>query len=270
MELEENQVTAITINTGREKITIAAIYCPPRHNQKKESYLNVLSHLGNKFIIGGDYNAKNTLWGSRLSTTKGRELHKAAAQLRCCYQSTGKPTYWPTDPKKIPDLLDFFISRKISPNYMAVEENLDLDSDHTAVILILSETIIKKEHNPSLVNGKTDWEGFQEDLSNTIQLNVPLKTKNQLNQEVEKFVTNIQQAAWKNTPENKRLTVGNNYPMEIRKLVAEKRKLRKRWQRTRAPDDKTRLNSATQKLRREIVELKNESINKYLIELMHA
>lgn len=267
MELEENQVTAITINTGKEKITIAAIYCPPRHNQKKESYLNVLSQLGNKFIIGGDFNAKNTLWGSRLSTTKGKELHKAAAELGCCYQTTRKPTYWPADPGKIPDLLDFFITRKISSNYIIVEENFDLDSDHSPVILTLSENIIKKEHNPTLVNRKTDWEGFQEELSNYIQLNVPLKTTEQLNQEAEKFVTDIQQAAWKNTPETKRLTVGYNYPLEIRKLVAEKRKLRKKWQRTRAPDDKTRLNNATQKLRREIIEIKNESINKYLSEL---
>jgi hypothetical protein len=75
MELEENQVTAITINTKKGKITIAAIYCPPRHNQKKESYLNALNKLGNKFIIGGDYNGKNTLWGSSLTTTKGKELH---------------------------------------------------------------------------------------------------------------------------------------------------------------------------------------------------
>jgi hypothetical protein len=38
----------------------------------------------------------------------------------------------------------------------------------------------------------------------------------------------IQQAAWKNTPEIKRLLPGNKYPMEIRQLVTEKRKLRKK------------------------------------------
>jgi hypothetical protein len=73
MELEENQVTAITINTKKGKNTITPIYCPPRHNQRKESYLNVLNKLGNKYVIGGDYNAKNTLWGSRLTTTKGKD-----------------------------------------------------------------------------------------------------------------------------------------------------------------------------------------------------
>jgi hypothetical protein len=49
--------------------------------------------------------------------TKGKELHEAAAELVCTYQSSRKPTYWPTDLRKIPDLLDFFIIRNIFSNY---------------------------------------------------------------------------------------------------------------------------------------------------------
>jgi hypothetical protein len=37
--------------------------------------------------------------------------------------------------------------------------------------------------------------------------------------------------------------------MEIRQLVTEKRKLRKRWQQTRAPEDK-RINNHTQRLKK--------------------
>jgi hypothetical protein len=55
---------------------------------------------------------------------------------------------------------------------------------------------------------------FQEDISNNIQLKVPLRTIEQLNLEI-----------WKNTPEIKRLLAGNSYPLEIRQLVTEKRKL---------------------------------------------
>jgi hypothetical protein len=33
------------------------------------------------------------------------------------YISSGTPTYWPTDPAKIPDLLDFFVTKGISPAY---------------------------------------------------------------------------------------------------------------------------------------------------------
>jgi hypothetical protein len=66
------------------------------------------------FIIGGDFSAKNTHWSSRLITTNGRELYKAAADSGCEIVSTGKPMYWPTDPKRTPDLLDFFVVKNIS------------------------------------------------------------------------------------------------------------------------------------------------------------
>jgi hypothetical protein len=56
--------------------------------------------MNSHFIIGGDFNAKHTHWGSRLITTKGRELYKAVADTGCEIVSTGKPTYWPTDQKK--------------------------------------------------------------------------------------------------------------------------------------------------------------------------
>jgi hypothetical protein len=41
--------------------------------------------------------------------------------------------------------------------------------------------------------------------------------------EAENIMEQIQQAAWKNTPEIKRLHARNNYPMEIRQLVAEEK-----------------------------------------------
>jgi hypothetical protein len=96
----------------------------------------------------------------------------------------------------------------------------------------VSENAIKKEPNLTLVNKRTDWVKFQESISNNIQLKVPLRTIEQLNQEAENIMEQIQQNAWKNTPEIKRLLAGNNYPTEIRQLVTETRKLRKRWQQT--------------------------------------
>jgi hypothetical protein len=53
---------------------------------------------------------------------------------------------------------------------------------------------------------------------------------------------------------------GNNYPKEIRELIAEKRRARKCWQQTRSPANKTRLNNLSLQLKREVEEVKNESI----------
>ena len=70
--------------------------------------------LGNRFIAGGHYNAKHTHWGSRLITQKGCALLKTDSTINAEVISTRKLTYWPTDPNKISDLLDFFIVKNIS------------------------------------------------------------------------------------------------------------------------------------------------------------
>lgn len=61
---------------------------------------------------------------------------------------------------------------------------------------------------------------------------------------VEHFNKCIQQSAWSSTPIN---TKGSLSPCSslIREILAEKRRARKRWQQTRFPEDKARLNSIT-------------------------
>jgi hypothetical protein len=49
--------------------------------------------------------------GSRLTTCKGKQLYDTIEEYWCEYHSTSKPIYWPTDGKKISDLLDFFITQ---------------------------------------------------------------------------------------------------------------------------------------------------------------
>lgn len=266
-QTEQIQATSVNIKTITYDVVITAIYCPPKHALKKHQYIDFLESQGYRFIVGGDFNAKNTHWGSRLTTTKGRELLAACNQLKCETFSTGKPTYWPTDQNKIPDLIDLFVVRNISANYVHIDEAWDMNSDHSPILLTLSDTVIQKENPPRLVNKMTDWQSFKLKLEECIDLAVPLRTAEQLDKETELFVKNIQQAAWENTPEITRRTKGNNYPKEIRNLISEKRKLRKKWHQTRAPLDKTALNNATQQLKREIQRVKNESIGNYLSEL---
>jgi hypothetical protein len=55
--------------------------------------------MNSRFTIGGHFNAKHTHWGLRLIITKGNELYKAVTDTGCEIVSTGKPMYWPTDPK---------------------------------------------------------------------------------------------------------------------------------------------------------------------------
>lgn len=176
-QTEEIQATSIQVQTKNYYIVITGLYCPPKHLLKKNQYIDFLKRLGKRFILGGDFNAKNIYWGSRLTTTKGKELLSAIREHGCEPLSTGKPTYWPTDPAKIPDLIDFFIIKNISSNFMKVEESYEMNSDHSPILLTLSENIIEKEKNPILINKDPDWESFRICLELKINLDVSLQTR---------------------------------------------------------------------------------------------
>lgn len=267
IQIDKIQLTVLSVSTSTKNFKAGAVYLPPRHNLKENDYLTILNHMGERFILGGDFNAKHSLWGSRLDNTKGRELKKAIDKTSCEVHSSGKPTYWPTDRKKTPDVLDFFITRKMAANFINIEDNYDLDSDHSSIIMTLSETIIKKPMKPSLCNKTTDWESFKIQLDSEINLDIDLSSYDQLDEAVANFTSLIQQAVWSNTKTVTYKTPGFNYPVEIRNMVKNKRKLRREWQTNRDPRTKTKLNNEAQKIKRLIQQLKENSANSFLEKL---
>lgn len=265
---QQIQLTAVSVNIKQKNVNIGAIYCPPGAKLKKEDYMQLFVEIGPNFILGGDFNAKHEFWGSRLTWPKGKELLAAGLEMNCEFHSGGGPTYWPTDRRKVPDLIDFFITRGISSNYINTENSTGIASDHTPVVMSISETIILKDKDLKLTNKKTDWCQYRELLQREINLQVPIKTETELELELEAFVSNLQNAAWLSTQEEKITENKNlNYPLEIRELVSEKRKARAVWQRNRDPDSKKKLNKLCNELKAKIKEVKNETISNYLCNL---
>lgn len=104
---EHIQATTVTIQTNDNYFQISAVYVPPRHKMTPKIWEEYFQTLGDKFIAAGDFNAKHTLWGSRINTPRGRTLEQYIRNSNLNVLSAGKPTYWPTDLNKLPDLLDF-------------------------------------------------------------------------------------------------------------------------------------------------------------------
>lgn len=264
IETNSIQASIIRIVSLKQALTVGAAYCTPNLRIHKESFQCLLSEMGDRFIIGGDFNAKHLDWGSRITLTRGKILREVIRDLGCEFHSTGKPTYWPTDRMKIPDLLDFFISKRVSSNYISIEDNYDLNSDHSPVILKISERITEKVTKPKLTNKTTNWERFKAELELTIDLTIPLNTDDELDIAVEEFLKNIQSAAWKSTRIFKTRKTTRFYPEHIISKVKEKRKARKRWQQTRDPSHKRALNNLTKQLTRDIKRWKENTLKEYL------
>jgi hypothetical protein len=159
--LEHIQATSVTVGDWVGPLTIAAIYCPPKHTNKAEQFGQFYAFLGHHFLAGGDYNAEHTHWGSRLVTPRGRELLKAMQEEYLMHVSTGEPTYWPSDKSKVPDLLHFGITKGIPVRSIQVVAGFQLSSDHSPVLLTM-HIKLTPQNRPLILSSKTtDWVNFK-------------------------------------------------------------------------------------------------------------
>lgn len=263
------QATNVKINTTPFPLVISAVYCPPRFPISPAEFSHLFQTLGNTFIVGGDWNAKHTYWGSRATTTRGRNLFQGTRNGRFNYISTGEPTYWPSDPHKIPDLIDFFITHNISNENTLIESIHDLSSDHSPVLLTFSTNYTMKSPKPTLTSIKTEWEDFRWFLDQKITLDIRLKTDDDIDKAVDELTKYIQESALYATP--KRLENPNrssiNTPTNIADLITQKRRARQIWQTSRNHNDKTTLNKLTRQLQKLLRERRQKEIETYLISL---
>jgi len=170
------------------------------------------------------------LWGSRLTTTKGRELSRVLHENNYSYLSTGTPTYWPTDAQKIPDLLDLFITNGISTSYVEIQASLDLTSDHSPIIVTINTTTPVRQIPPRLHNSQTNWESYRALVRATTNPAVKLKEQGDVKIAIDNFTCILRHATKVATPCRNPQRPTNTIPSNIKELVAVKIKARSNWQ----------------------------------------
>ena len=220
--------------------------------------------LGNRFIAGGDYNAKHTRWGSRITSGKGTALLATIQAHNLSYISSGEPTYWPTDRNRLPDLLDFCITKGLNISQIRTQTSLDLSSDHSPVIVTVHSQIVRRQKQPTLYSRLTDWDLFRRHLDDLITLNIPLKTDTHIEYAVETLTKSIQTAAWMATPDRNMTQINESCPVIVREKIAYKRMLRKQWRMNRTAANKQKLNKASTDLKNLLYDLKNQGLQEYL------
>ena len=191
----ELQATLINAQGPHRNVTIASTYCPPRYNLKSISFKTFFLSFGKCFVVGGDFNSKHSLWGSRLDTTKGRELATGIHKHNYAILSTGTPTYWPIDQHKIPELLDFFIISGLSTAYADIKPSYDLSSNHSPIITTLSTTIYHTKQLARLHNSRTNWDTYKAGVRSLLNVNWKLKPHADIEAAVAHFINYLRQAA---------------------------------------------------------------------------
>lgn len=141
--------------------------------------------------------------------------------------STGQPTYWPTDTRKNPDVIDFCVTKEIANKYLRIESSLDLSSDHTPIIVSLSSQIIMNDKPTTLRNKRTDRNTFRDILESKLSTEIPLKSNADIDAAVQFLTYFIQEAAWDSTLDVGPTDIHTENPDFVMREVAEKRTLRR-------------------------------------------
>jgi hypothetical protein len=169
----------------------------------------------------------------------------------------GEPTYWPSDRNKLPDLVDFCVTKGIPQDFAVAKLCFDLSSYHSPVMITLSHAL-NQEKQPRLSNRHTNWDDFWHIIQRLI-LNVSLKTEEDIETGVKLFNDTLQWAGLNATPEHR-----HDCPILIKQKIEEKRRLCRGWHRIQTPESKRLLNTATQKLKQLLNNNKNDCIQTFL------
>jgi hypothetical protein len=78
---------------------------------------------------------------------------------------------------------------------MQVESNVELSSDHSPLIAIISIHVISKSTIPTLITKQTNWDNFRTYVEAHTNLNQKIKEPNELDEVTQYFTTLIQGAA---------------------------------------------------------------------------
>lgn len=257
---EHIQATTIAVEGKTGNFNVSAVYCPPKHKIKEEQWTHYFSTLGPRFMAGGDWNAKHPHWGSRLTSTRGRQLKLSIENNNLTTLSTAEPTHWPTDISKLPDTIDFFICKGMTQYFTSTTSCLDGSSNHTPVLLTISTILLEYEPTPKMYNKDTDWDSFGDIINRTLNLQIALKTPEDIDTAATQFTNLIQVASWLTTPDKPANKLRHNsVPWEIRKKIQEKRRLRRVWHCSRHHEDKKAYNKAMTELKEVLRNAKNET-----------
>jgi hypothetical protein len=123
---------------------------------------------------------------------------------------------------KIPDLVNFCITKGIPPVFAVAQSCLDLSSGHSTVLVTLTSHAINQDPQTSLSNRRTNWDYFSHLIHQQLILQVPLKTTDDAEAAVKFFNDTVQWASWKATPKLPAANRIHDCPITIKQKLAEK------------------------------------------------
>lgn len=223
----------------RAKVNGTHFYsCYARPSATIEEYQMMLRNLvtdvqgRNPVVIGGDFNAWATEWGSRVTNARGRVLLETLAPLNISIANTGEVyTYRKAGVGSIIDIT--FVSNSLAPNIKWRVSEEYSHSDHQAIIYEIKDK--KKLQKPKLTGPKWNDKMFDKDAFEAVLDEYELSDgmAETMVQELTKCITEACDAAMPRRIQNRRGTPCYWWNDEIKDFRAKCLQARRKVQRSR-------------------------------------
>lgn len=252
------ETTKIQVTMADGPLTFVSAYRPPNRAFTVNDLDNLFNQVGPMFV-GGDLNAKNTLWGCRVSNAQGRILSNHINRNLITVHAPNEPTHFSSHHTS--DTLDMAFTKNFHYNVQTSVIS-DLSSDHSPVSFTIGHT---HEDNKIKHTTRTNWKKFQEVLAQNITQTPDIHDKRSLN-----FTTITLSQDIRNALEEAKYTTthtqNNPYslPPDIRQLIRERNRLKRRAKNTQNPLLNTQANRLTTRIRAMIRELSNQKWEDHL------
>ena len=162
----ELQAAAVSVTLDKE-ITICSVYIPPSFSLTSEHLNSLIQQLPTPYLLLGDFNGHNILWGSKENNSRGELIENIITNNDICLMNDKSCTYmhYPTGSFSSIDLSLCHPSIFLDFNWSLCNDQHH--SDHFP-ILIESNTSTVEDHNPKWKLNKANWEVFQSLCTETI------------------------------------------------------------------------------------------------------
>ena len=93
IQLTTNLLAHAVSVTFHKTITICNVYVPPSYHLEMDDLRNLVNQLPKPFLLIGDFNAHNTLWGNQSIDAKGKIVEHIINENNICLFNDQSSTY---------------------------------------------------------------------------------------------------------------------------------------------------------------------------------
>lgn len=157
--LEAVAVRAVLFN---KLITIASIYIPPNYTLLKTEFESLMCELPEPYMVVGDFNAHNTLWGDSRCDARGRLVESFLFSTGACLLNRTEPTFF-SMANNTSSSIDLSIASSTLVPYLQWNViKSTYGSDHFPIIITLTKDDQCSPRVPHWKVESADWKRYKE------------------------------------------------------------------------------------------------------------